>query len=212
MKNNILNIGLIVDKVFVDKYIFDLVQWSKNIKNIKISCLIVQNIKKKTLINIIKKNSFKEIIKKILYRLLLLIDSLLLNFKKPNNKYFSYFNLEKEVDNIIFVNPQIFDNGFFYQYNSEDITKIRELDLDVLIRCESGILKGEILNVANFGVLSLHHGDNNIYRGSPPGFWEFINKESSTGFIIQQLTDQLDGGNIIFRGYVPTKKFFFRKF
>lgn len=209
MKNNILNVGLIVDKVFVDKYIFDLVKWSKNIKNVKISSLIVQNIKKKhTIIDVIKKNSFKEIIKKILYRLLILIDSVLFNFKKPNNKYFSYFDIEKEVDSIIFVNPQISENGFFYQYKSEDIIKIKELDLDVLIRCESGILKGEILNAANFGVLSLHHGDNNIYRGGPPGFWEIINKESSTGFIIQQLTDQLDGGNIIFRGYVQTKNFF----
>ena len=57
MKNNILNVGLIVDKVFVDKYIFDLVKWSKNIKNVKISSLIVQNIKKKhTIIDVIKKN------------------------------------------------------------------------------------------------------------------------------------------------------------
>jgi len=209
MKNNVLNIGLIVDKVFVDKYIFDLVKWSKNIKNLKISSLIVQNIKKKnTIKEVIKKNSFKEIIKKILYRLLILIDSVLFNFKKPNNKFFSYFNIEKEVDKIIFVNPEISKNGFFYQYKREDIIKIKELDLDVLIRCESGILKGEILNTTNFGVLSLHHGDNNIYRGSPPGFWEIVNKESSTGFIIQQLTDQLDAGNIIFRGYVPTKKFF----
>jgi hypothetical protein len=208
MKNNILNVGLIVDQFFVDKYIFDLINWSKNISSIKISTLIVQNKKKRKILDLIIKNSLGDIIKKTFYKLLLFIESALFNFKKKNHTCFSYFNIEKEIDNIIFVNPQISKGGFFYQYSEEDIDKIKQSKLDLLLRCESGILKGEILNVVKFGILSLHHGDNNLYRGSPPGFWEVFNNESSTGFIIQQLTDQLDGGNVIFRGHVPTKEFF----
>ena len=46
---------------------------------------------------------------------------------------------------------------------------------------------------------SLHHGDNQVFRGGPAGFWETYGINNS-GFIIQQLTDKLDAGNVIFRG------------
>lgn len=82
MKNNILNVGLIVDQFFVDKYIFDLINWSKNISSIKISTLIVQNKKKRKILDLIIKNSLGDIIKKTLYKLLLFIESALFNFKK----------------------------------------------------------------------------------------------------------------------------------
>ena len=69
-------------------------------------------------------------------------------------------------------------------------------------------MKGEILNCSKFGILSFHHGDNNINRGQPPGFWEVYHKSPSTGFIIQQLTEDLDGGNVVFRGNIMTKAFY----
>ena len=49
------------------------------------------------------------------------------------------------------------------------------------------------------GIISFHHGDNNINRGGPAGFWEVFNEEPSTGFIIQRLTEELDGGDVIFK-------------
>ena len=91
MKNNILNVGLIVDQFFVDKYIFDLINWSKNISSIKISTLIVQNKKKNKILYLIKKNSLGDIIKKTLYRLLLFIESALFNFKKKKPYIFLIF-------------------------------------------------------------------------------------------------------------------------
>ena len=63
----------------------------------------------------------------------------------------------------------------------------------------SGILKGEILKLTKFGVISFHHGDNRFYRGGPSGFWEVFNNELSSGFIIQRLNDELDGGMVLFR-------------
>ena len=55
-----------------------------------------------------------------------------------------------------------------------------------------------------FGILSFHHGDNRVNKGGPYGFWEVMKNEPSSGFIIQRLTDQLDDGDILFRGNIMT--------
>ena len=65
-------------------------------------------------------------------------------------------------------------------------------------------------NIASltFGIISFHHADNRINRGVPAGFWEVYLKQDATGFTIQQLTEEIDGGNVLFRGQVTTKRTF----
>ena len=53
-------------------------------------------------------------------------------------------------------------------------------------------------------MISFHHADNDINRGGPPGFWEVYNQQSKTGFIIQRLKDELDGGDVLFKGSITT--------
>lgn len=91
-------------------------------------------------------------------------------------------------------------------FSQNDIKKLQEENFDVLIRTGSGILKGDILKVPKFGILSFHHGDNRVNRGGPSGFWEALNKEISIGFIIQKINQELDGGNVIYRGNLTAHK------
>lgn len=67
---------------------------------------------------------------------------------------------------------------------------------DVLFRDAFGIVKGDILNASEYGVLSYHAGDIREYRGKPPGFWEYMNDEEVCGITLQQLSETLDGGRI----------------
>ena len=97
-------------------------------------------------------------------------------------------------------------NGKSLAFDKDSIEKLRELKLDVLLRFNKRILRGEILNLNKFGILSLHLGDDMKYRGGPSGFWEVYNKEPNSGFIIQQLTENLDNGNLLFRGNISTEK------
>jgi len=90
-----------------------------------------------------------------------------------------------------------------------EIETLKALDLDLIIRSNSGILKGDILQVCDHGVWSFHHGDNRINRGGPSGFWEVYNSEPSSGFILQRLSSELDGGKVLFRGNINTKSFWF---
>ena len=78
-----------------------------------------------------------------------------------------------------------------------------------MLRHNFKIIKGEILKIPKNGIWSFHHGDNEVNRGGPPGFWEIIYNQPVTGVTLQILNNQLDGGQIIEKGFYSTKKSFF---
>jgi hypothetical protein len=71
---------------------------------------------------------------------------------------------------------------------------IRSFDLDVLFRFGLGIIRGDILDAARYGVWSFHHDDERVIRGGPPAFWEVFDGLATSGVLLQRLTDRLDGG------------------
>jgi hypothetical protein len=96
-------------------------------------------------------------------------------------------------------------------FEDEDLAKIRTYDLDVAVRFGFRILRGGALRIARHGVWSYHHGDNNHYRGGPAGFWEVMFGDPVTGFVLQQLGEDLDGGRILFRGWCHSIPFSVRR-
>lgn len=118
------------------------------------------------------------------------------------------FDLSSLVPDSITINPIVSRSGRVYRFDPMDVSKVRDLDLDLLIRCGSGILRGDILRAAKLGIISFHWADNRIIRGSPVGFWEVYFRHDTTGFIIQRLTEELDGGDVLMRGHFPTYGFY----
>jgi hypothetical protein len=112
------------------------------------------------------------------------------------------------IPNSVAIRPTISPSGLVYRFSEEEVAKVRAAKCDVLIRGGSGIIRGEILEVAPFGVLSYHHGDNRVNRGGPAAFWESYLGWPATGFVIQRLTAELDGGDVLVRGSYATKWFF----
>jgi len=82
--------------------------------------------------------------------------------------------------------------------------ELRKCELDVLLRFGFGILTGDVLDAAKFGIWSYHHGDPEHFRGAPPGFWEIHNVSPVTGVVLQRLTESLDGGVILRSGRFKT--------
>ena len=82
--------------------------------------------------------------------------------------------------------------------------KIRERNVDVLIRIGFRILRGGVLTVAKYGIWSFHHGDNHLNRGGPPGFWESLEAWPETGSILQILTEDVDNGKVLYRSFSCT--------
>lgn len=70
-------------------------------------------------------------------------------------------------------------------------------ETDVAVRFGFGIIKGDVLDATEHGVLSFHHGDLRKYRGMPSGFWEFLHDEDTAGVTLQKLSETLDGGEIV---------------
>ena len=93
----------------------------------------------------------------------------------------------------------------FGQYFNEDIIKqIKECAPDFLLRFGFNIIRGEILEAAPLGVWSYHHDDEMKYRGGPPAFWEIAKGDPVNGVILQKLTNRLDRGIILKKGYFKT--------
>jgi hypothetical protein len=103
--------------------------------------------------------------------------------------------------------PLFSASGLVVRFPAEDIETIRSLRLDLIVRGNApGIFKGEIIRAARDGIISFHHGDNRSHRGGPAAFWEVYLRKPSTGFILQILSEELDGGTVIFRGNVQTRR------
>ena len=93
---------------------------------------------------------------------------------------------------------------FVDRFRPEDVQRVREAHLDVMLRFGFRIVKGEILQAARYGIWSLHHDDNRSYRGGPALFWEIYERNPESGTILQILTDELDGGKVLYRSISAT--------
>ena len=212
--HNKLKIALIVDSKIASKYVYELAEWGQNQYDLEITHLLIQNIpsNKQSRIHrgfyLLKKKGFFHLAQYVGFTLIKKVECLPLKYSRTYKNHLAKYDLSNCVKNSITINPVISKSGLVYRYENGDIQKIKELGLDVLVRCGSGILHGEILQSTRFGIISFHHADNRINRGGPPGFWEVYLKQDSTGFTIQQLTEELDGGNVLFLGHLSTKFFY----
>jgi len=93
----------------------------------------------------------------------------------------------------------------------DDVGRIRAHNLDVAVRFGFRILRGDVLRIARHGVWSYHHGDNRRYRGGPAGFWEVMSGDPVTGAVLQQLSEDLDAGQILFRAWSHSIPFSVRR-
>jgi hypothetical protein len=210
-----LKVGLITDGGLATNYVADLVDWISKQSEVELTAEIVQRvwfledgqILKKALFSL-RRRGVLRFFRLLVFRLISFIDQVLTKKISPRDSEFLTNHVEIKAKNRLEVRPKFSSSGFVFEYPDDDLKRIKELDCDVLIRCGSGILKGGILEITEFGVLSLHHGDNTKFRGGPPGFWEVLFKESQTGFIVQKLTDILDGGVVVAKGSVGTKPLF----
>jgi hypothetical protein len=89
-------------------------------------------------------------------------------------------------------------------FTDDDLARIGDQRPDVLLRFAYGIIRGAILDLPRYGVWSFHHGDVDRYRGGPPAFWEVVRGDDVSGAILQRLTERLDGGVVLRRGWFAT--------
>ena len=105
---------------------------------------------------------------------------------------------------IVEITPRM--TKFSDYFEIHDVERILEHQLDVVLRFGFRILRGTVLRIAKYGVWSYHHADSLVNRGGPPCFWEVMERHPVTGSILQILTEDLDGGKVLYRSYASTDK------
>ena len=207
-------VGIIVDTLSISKQISDIITLSKQSENYEITTFLINNIERRNrnlavqISSYIRRRGLNKLLNNALFQLICKIETLLVKRHSKFNNFYSKTELNIEDFETLEVTPKISKSGLVYRYDEADINRIKELNLDVLIRGGSGILKGDILNACPNGVISFHHADNHINRGGPPGFWEVYNRNPRTGFIIQRLNNELDGGDVLYKGFISTSWFY----
>jgi len=215
-------VGILIDSENVSNQTYNFLKLSLESKNYEVTTLIVNKLKKNDSNVILKMGSYinrlglSKFISLATFKIICKIESLILNcFDKTSNFYhmhhlgktsnfYDMHKLREEDYELINVNPIVSESGFVYRYTKEDIEKIKNAKLNLIIRAGSGILSGEILTVCPNGIISFHHADNEINRGGPPAFWEVYERNPRTGFIIQRLNEELDGGDVLYKGFIVT--------
>lgn len=79
-------------------------------------------------------------------------------------------------------------------FKTEDIFKIKQYDIDVLINLCYVNLKGAILSTPRCGIWSYCHGDRLVNRGGAPGAREVIKNQDKLAVILEILSEKSDGG------------------
>ena len=146
-KLNKHRIAILVKNLKQKNFNAELIQSLLNNEYIKIDSIIVNSESQKhnKFFSLLKKYSLKRIIEKLLFKLLIIFEKCV--FKISNKKIkFRDLDLNDLGINLIYVKPNIDKNKNIYTYTETDIDKIKNRNLDILFRVESGILKGEILN------------------------------------------------------------------
>lgn len=214
-----LRVGYIINDSRQSDIIYDLIQKSKQAQYYSIELLIVQ----KTLSNeakglfskilvYIKNHGLRKYLQEIFFVIIQKIEYFIVIKKSKFVSCFHSYALEDLSIPKLYVNPLVSKSGFVYRYSEQDLQKIAQENLDVLIRGGSGILRGEILTLCKFGVISFHHANNDVNRGGPAAFWEVFNHEPATGFVIQRLLEELDGGDVLLKGSIATSPVFLLNF
>jgi hypothetical protein len=208
-------IGLLVDSVNASKYVYEFAEWAQTQNNIlAVTHLVLHPPKHASvgnpnnllgkLLESLKNDGLYRTLSKALFKLIVEAENVLLGKQKRHKNHLDIFDLTQLVPDQIVIDPIVSKSGFVYRFSLDDIKALKNLDLDLLIRCGSGILRGDILEAARLGIISVHHADNRTNRGGPAGFWEVYFRQDTTGFTIQRLTEELDGGDVLMRGHFQT--------
>jgi hypothetical protein len=66
---------------------------------------------------------------------------------------------------------------------------------DVILKFGMGLLR--VPEELQAPVLSYHHGDPDLYRGRPAGFWEIVDGAPVMGQMVQRISNRLDAGEVL---------------
>lgn len=201
-----LSVGYLVHDGYQSSQIYDLIEKSKCAKHYSIDYLIVQasaenkNYLKKA-IGFVKKHGLLKAVAIAWLKTIVVLERRVFVRDPKLKSAFRLHHLDTFQVQKVHVRLKL-ANGSVYRYHEQDLETIKSLNVDVLVNGASGILSGEILTICEFGIISLSHDDSD--ENGPAGFWDVLNQEPSTAFVVQKLLNEAGGGRVLTRGSIAT--------
>jgi hypothetical protein len=189
-----LRIGLLLDGLEATKYVFELAQWAGTQPDLEISHLIIHGPLRSS------RGGGYRALSSFLLRGLVKLEALLLRVNRAHRDHLKTFRIDELAAKQLAITPIESQSDCAYRFSPQDVDAVKALDLDILIRCGSGKLRGDILSAARLGAISLVHG-----HGAPAGFWETYHRADSTGFTVLKLTGENDEGVVLKSGAFTTQ-------
>ena len=151
--NRPLKIGLLVDSSNVSTYVNDLAKWAQHQSSVDISHVLIQENTRPPIykrgIRLLKRQGIWRLLSAVTFLMLTRIEALLIRTRYPIiREHVQRNSIEEIVANSLSITPIASKEGNTVRFSNFDIEKIRALDFDLLIRCGTGILRGEILSAA----------------------------------------------------------------
>jgi hypothetical protein len=195
-----IRIGILVNDLTLPLWLAESIKQIQSSDYAEIAVIV-----KKKKSSISKSTNYKELANSLPFLITNRLDRMIF---KTSHDALSRVSISKVLPNCKILEVDTIETKHTDTFTGQAINEIKEFDLDLLFRSGFKILKGNILTEASkLGVWSFHHGNNRYYRGKPAAFWEVYYNNPTTGFILQQLSEELDAGNIIAQGEISTIKF-----
>lgn len=185
---NKIRIGIMINSYNVFKWIEKIIQDINALQNLDLVLIIIDNT--------VEKKSYKKKFSNVLYKLYRRFDY---KFFSKNIKYnaFQIVNIEKQLNKCSIMHVKPNTKGLSQRFGDNDINKIYDKQIDVLLKFGFKTLKGDILNVTKYGIWSYHHGDNRKYKGRSVLFWEIYNNDLVSGTVLQLSTGKYNDSKVI---------------
>ena len=212
MKKN--RVGIILNDLVCSRYIHDTIHALKTENNIEL-ILILENISGRKsgrwskIVQDFRRKRALNSVSSLTFSMLQTLERSLIYFSSNSaRKHFEQTKIEPdEFINCIKVRPLLSEDGKTSYCRDEDLESLDHLDLDIIVNGKvNTVYCGKILSSSRLGIISLQLGDNRGYCGTPLAFWEVYRRAPSTGFAIQIVNEKQEGGAVLYRGEVVTKR------
>ena len=193
-----LRVGLLIDSFHVPAWTYRMLERIQHSNYAEIVLIVLNETAR------VERNPFAKIKDNRHSLLYILYQRLEDRLFKPVPNALETKDVKPLLDNIRVVKVKPEQKQFSDWIADHDLEEIHKSRIDVFVRLGFRILRGGILQAARYGVWSYHHGDTQVYRGGPPGFWEVMEGHPVTGSTLQILTEDLDNGRVLFRSFSAT--------
>jgi len=209
-----LKVGVIVDSEQATRFVYEFVQWAQAQKDLIVPHLIVRSCEgvqlngKNGSPSVSGKTGFLGFIRQKSFQAISELENRRIKKAEYYGDYLERFDLTGLGVGSTKIIPFISAEGTSDRFSPEDIQKVKNEGLDLIVSFTSEIETTELRRSSRWGVLSLSYPCDGVKRSGPPGFWAVYSKHESTEFAIQHLTPECHVPNILVSGRLPTKRFY----